>query len=143
MIIKVPLNQIKEYWEVIKYSAIQADAVADEHVGLYSLDLLYDLLNEKAQCLISFEDNRKINRVLIISFLVDEIRNKKTMFFRTLYSFHRGSSEQWQSESLNIYAYAKKLNCHDIQMTTSNPEIIQLAKRYGFSSESNNYRLIL
>ena len=58
MIIKVPLNQIKEYWEVIKYSAIQADAVADEHVGLYSLDLLYDLLNEKAQCLISFEDNR-------------------------------------------------------------------------------------
>jgi len=144
MIIKVPINQINEYWEVIKYAATKADMVKTEDVAAYNLELLFNLLNNKAQCLISFESfDRKINRVLIISFLQNKINGNKTMFFRTLYGFNTGSAEQWQKESMKIYQYAKQQGCQNIEMSTMNPAIIKLAEEYGFNEMSKNYQITL
>jgi hypothetical protein len=138
MIVKLASTQIKDHWESIKFSAVKADMVQEKDVPDYSLNLLLDLLNAKAQCIMSIEDG-KILRILIISFMYDVISKKKSMVFRTMYSFTLGTEESWVRESTAVYQYAKKMNCTEICMTTMNPRIVQLAERYGMSEISKNY----
>lgn len=142
MIVKLLPTQIKDHWESIKFSAVKADLVKDKDVPEYSVNLLLDLLNDKAQCIMSVEDG-KIQRILIVSFMYDIVRKTKSMVFRTMYSFTLASPEQWVEESTAVYQYAKKMNCNEICMTTANHRIEQLAESYGMGVRSKNYSIIL
>ena len=143
MIIKLTSLDIPKHWEVIKYSAVKADMVKEENISAYSINLLFDLLNEKAICLISLNEERVIQRVLIISFFYNEVQKQKGMFFRTLFSFSSGSALAWSEESQQIYNFAIKEECKIIKVTTGNPAINDLAQKYGFIEESKNYTIVL
>lgn len=144
MIIKLLSSQVKDYWEIIKYSAIKADEIEDVHISAYSLELLFDLLNEKTACFISFNPKTKeIQRILLVSFYHNEVRNEKIMWFKTLYSFVRGTEKDWAQESAKIYDFALAEGCSSIQTQTKNKDVIALAKQYGFTEDTRNYKLIL
>jgi len=144
MIIKLQVDQIQNYWEAIKFASTSADGIKKDDVGSYSINLLLNLLNGKDICFISFDqDSRQIQRILIISFIIDFVGNKKGMLFKTLYSFVSGSDDDWASESLKIYEYAKKENCSFISMTTANERVKELALKYGFKPVNVNYKIDL
>ena len=141
MIIKIPTIQIEKFWEVIKFASIKADGIKEENISSYSINLLYDLLNEKSLCLISFNKEMAVQRILIVSFVFSKETNAKGMFFNILYGFETGTAEEWAEESQQIYNFAKKENCSFISMTTNNPQVKILAERYGFGIVSENYQI--
>ena len=143
MIIKMPIIQIENYWEVIKFAATQADAVEEKNISNYCINLLYEILNETALVLLSFDKDKKIHRLLIINFIINKESNKKGMFFKCLYGFESGTDESWLEDSQKIYDFAKKENCEFITMTTVNPQIEKLALTYGFQLVSKNYQIQL
>ena len=139
MIFKLPLSQIAHYWPAIKFAAVQAEGVKEENIPAFSIDLLFNILKEEVLCLISINEQREIQRLLICTILFDSVLQSKVLFFRTLYGFEKGTPDEWAKESMQVYNFAKKENCSVITMTTSNPRIVELAKQYGFSQTSNNF----
>lgn len=144
MILRLLPTQIKTYWETIKFAAVSADLVPEKHIGNYCINLLFDLLDEKALCFISFnKEERKIKRILIVSFFIDEVTQEKIMLFRVLYSFQHGSEDEWLEESAKIYDFAKHEKCSAIAAHTKNKAIVELAIKYGFTEDGRNYRIAI
>lgn len=142
MIIKLLPTQIEPYWETIKFGAIKADQVPENLTQDYCLDLLLDLLNSNLICLVSVNDNREIQRMLIVGFK-ETLTGVKIMIFKTLYGFIHGGESDWLEDSGKIYDWAKKENCSYIQTTTANTQIMSLAERFGFKQVGINYEFAL
>ncbi len=141
MLIKLLPNQIPKNWELIKYAAVTADEVEEKDIGAYSIDLLFRLLNSKALCILSVSKERKVQRVLIVSFEYNTVTRTKSLFFNTLYGILPVEKAEWLEETAQICDFAKKEGCAKILHTTKNSVIMDYAEKYGFSECSKNYSI--
>ena len=143
MILKIPALQIPQYWELIKFAGVKAEGIKDKNIRTYAIDLLFNLLDGTDQVILSFNEDKSLNRVLIYSFYLDPILDEKVMFFKALYSFNHASDDNWQEESLLIYAFAKKEECKVIKMQLRNANLIKIVKDIGGIEDSVNYSINL
>jgi len=139
MVIKLLATQIPKYWEVIKFASVKADLIADKDIQSYSIQLLFDLLNEKITCVLVLNDKREVIRILLMAFVFDKITKERKLSFKLGYSFVHATPDQWLEETTQVYTFAKKENCSSIIMATGNPVLKNLAKQYGFTEASINY----
>lgn len=143
MIIRLRPTQINPYWEIIKFAAITSNNVEEKNISKFSINLLLDLLNNKVHCLVSVNDERKIDKILLVSFMYNEIMDEKYMKFQAFYAFITTPPEEWKVYGSKILEYAKKEKCNSIYMTTKSPKIIELVERFGLTESSKNYSIDL
>lgn len=143
MIIKLIPSQIPAYWDIIKHAALNADAVPEKAMGGYCINLLLDLLSSKAICLVSANNEKAIQRILIVGFEQDGLFGTKTMVFRVLYGFDSGTEQDWIEDSSKVYEWAVYENCDLIKAFSKSERVFDLAKTYGFKKAGETYVLPL
>lgn len=132
MITRVLPNNIPKIWEVIKFTTSKTSGLEGNELQLYHIDLLHNLLNNKSQCFVRFDEDRKITAVEISRIVSDEITKEKTLFLESLYSFVSVSVDEWQSNIDFIRKFAEKQECKKITTYTRISRVYDIVESIGF-----------
>lgn len=125
--------QIPKFWEAIKYAAVATDNVEEQYRPQYLNGLLHDLLSSKAQCFVRISDgeDRQLQSVMITRFVVDVVRNEKSLFIQSLFSFEHASEEQWLREFEHVKEFGRKNDCTCMVTWTNNDKAVRLSNIFG------------
>ena len=143
MLIKLIPKQIPLFWETIKYSCKQADALHQVNYQPYFNELLHALLSDKAQCFVRLDEKRVILGMLITRFLGNKVTGEKELRLQSAYSFQSEPQEVWQKDFGVILDIALKTNCTKITFETSNPRLASLGTSVGCKEVSRLYEYVI
>jgi len=143
VLIKLIPKQIPIFWDTIKYSCKQADALHQENYQPYFNELLHALLSDKAQCFVRLNEKRVILGVLVTRFLGNKVTGEKELRLQSAYSFQSEPQEVWQKDFGVILDIALKTNCTKITFETSNPRLASLGTSVGCKEVSRLYEYVI
>ena len=143
MLIKLIPKQIPLFWETIKYSCKQADALHQVNYQPYFNELLHALLSDKAQCFVRLDEKRVILGMLITRFLGNKVTGEKEFRLQSAYSFQSQPQEVWEKDFEVILDIALKTNCTKITFETSNPRLASLVTSIGCKEVSRLYEYVI
>jgi hypothetical protein len=95
--------------------------------------LLADLLSEKAQCFIRYNEARQLQAVVITRFIQDLITGEKSLLINTLYSFQSVGEDEWKSNMDVIEKFARNTKCKNISTYSNVSRVYELASSLGFN----------
>lgn len=139
MIIKLIPKQIPIFWDTIKYTCKEADALRQANYQPYFNELLHALLSDKAQCYVRLDKERVIIGVLVTRFYGNKVTGEKELKLQSAYSFKPEPQEVWQKDFATILDIALKTNCTKITFETSNPQLSSLGLSVGCKEVSRSY----
>jgi hypothetical protein len=143
MIVKLLPRQIPVFWEAIKYAAINADEVDEEHRGAYLNELLHSLLGNKCLCFIKLDDERRLQTLLLVKFIVDTVSGEKSLFLLPIFSWKQLKPRDWEEDAVVVKEFAKHEGCKYISFESRNPKVWQLGESLGFQEISRQFKLDL
>jgi hypothetical protein len=143
MVIKLLSSQIPMFWEAIKFAAISADEIDKENWGVYLNKLLHSLLNDRSQCFVRLDNERRLLALLVTRFSIDRITNEKSLFIQALYSWKRTENKEWEEVLMFVRKFAENEKCKYISFESRNPRIWQLTAVFGFKEELRSFKLSL
>lgn len=131
-------DQVVGLWEQIKYVAqVTNRNNVGNKLGEFLNRLLADLLSGTAQCSVRYDDENMIEAMAITRTMYDRMRDEKSLFIVSLFSFKKVSNEVW-GENLNLLkSFARSIGCKQITTYSNSPRIFELAESVGFKE---NYR---
>lgn len=132
MAIMLVPDQIPRFWEAIKFAAINAEMVEEKYRDNFLNRLLYLLLSSRAQCFVRLSEDRKLQMIGLTSIQVDPIRDEKTLFAYSLYSFEKVPGEVWIKDLENLKDWAKASGCKTLTAWTNNDKSITLFNMLGW-----------
>lgn len=132
-------DQIPQMWESIKYSAVSASYVEEEFRERFLNRLLYQLLSSKAQCFVRFDEDRKLQAIALTKVEIDEIRDERSLFVMSLYSFVKVDDNTWKSDIEVLKRYAKKLRCKFITAWATSEKASNLVTMIGMRKRFNSF----
>lgn len=141
MAIMLVPEQIPKFWEAIKFAAVKAECVEEGYREKYLNRLLYLLLAGKAQCFVRLSAERKLQMLGLTSIQVDQIRDEKTLFAYSLYSFEKVDKQTWIADLEDLKAWAKTSGCKSITTMTlaNNEKAIDLLNAVGWAKRFNHF----
>lgn len=137
--IKLLSTQIGTYWELIKTSVMAANEMDQKDSKNYLIDLLHQLLSDKAQCWFRIDDKRMVTSVLITKIVINKISNEKHLFLQSFYSFQTTSVELFQELQSLLMQFAEKEQCSRIFFISSDNEAFKIAKSFGYLETGRNF----
>lgn len=143
MVIKIPITQIPQLWELIKFVGVKTDNINEAEMQGYCNKLLLKLLTNQLHVIVRLDENKLINAMMIIEFTVSELNKKKTVHLRNFYSWKSASVEEWQSAYPILDVFAKEEKCDFIEALSYNPRVWELAEAVGFKEVGRQYILTL
>lgn len=138
MLIKLPITQIPQYWELIKMSVLNADGIPSFEAASYSKELLIKLLCEEFFCIIMHKDNQ-IQAVCIFEFKETTVTKKKLLHMHSLYAVQKVATADWVVAMDQIKAFAKKESCERIYGFTNNKRLEELFNAMGYNEGSRYF----
>lgn len=141
MAIMLTPDQIPLFWEAIKYSVVNAEMIEDKYMDKFLNRLLYLLLSSKAQCFVRLSEDRKLQMVGLTSIHEDEIRDEKTLFAYSLYSFEKVPGEVWVNDLEKLKDWAKASGCKSLTAWTNNEKAITLFNMLGWKKRFDTFIL--
>ena len=141
MIIQIPVTQIPQLWETIKYASIKADEIKKDDIQDYLMTLLQDLLSDRSQCFIRLNEARKITLLAITHIEVEKLYKKRRLFFQCVYSFELSSIETWQEDINILRRFALDNSCEDIYYQSHNSKIWEITEEVGFKEDFRTYSI--
>ena len=139
MTIKLIATQVPDFWELIKYSLEQVERIGDVYADKTYNMLLAELLSDKAQCFIVYDDSGEMIKAVCLTVIFhDVIRDVKTLHIRSLYAFKASSNDTWKDEFEVVKEFALSEGCSRITLETSNPKVRSIAKHFGAVEVSTN-----
>jgi len=139
LIIKLLSTQITQYFEAIKFAATTADEVDKEDLQPYLIELLHDLLSDKAQCWIRLDENRTIIALLITKFKVNKINNRKSLHLQCIFSYNEVPLNIWQKDFDMLIQFAKQEGCKNITFNSRHQKIWELTKSFGCREQYRSF----
>jgi len=131
LIIKLLSTQIPHYFEAIKFATTTADEIDKEDLQSYLIELLHDLLSDKAQCWIRLDENRTIIALLITRFKVNKINSKKSLHLQCIFSYNEVPLNIWQKDFDMLIQFAKQEGCENITFNSRHSKIWELTMSFG------------
>jgi hypothetical protein len=125
-------DQIPMFWEAIKFASVNAEIVEEKYRAKFLNRLLYLLLSSKAQCFIRLSPERKLQMLGLTSIQVDPIRDEKTLFAYSLYSFEKVGNEVWIEDLKNLKDWAIASGCNSLTAWTNNEKALTLFNMLGW-----------
>jgi hypothetical protein len=132
MAIMLTPDQIPMFWEAIKFAAVNAEIVEEKYRAKFLNRLLYLLLSSKAQCFIRLSPERKLQMLGLTSIQVDPIRDEKTLFAYSLYSFEKVGNKVWIEDLKNLKDWAIASGCNSLTAWTNNEKALTLFNMLGW-----------
>jgi len=142
MLIQIHGNQVPQFWEVIKFAAIQSDDIKEEYQKVYLQNLLYDLLSGKKYCFFSKKENQ-ISFIVIISFSFLEQEQIKYLCFNNIYSFFTQEDSVWQGVFVALSKIATEAECKAIIGNSNNERVHEICLSVGARCSSHTYEYYL
>ncbi len=143
MIVKILSAQVPMFWETIKYVAVKVDEIEESEMPDYLIDLLYALLNDKAQCWVSMDETRQLNALAITRIQEDKISKKRHLVIQLLYSWKMVDIDTWIKDSTPLVDFAKKEKCICVLASSRNSRIWEIVNAIGFREITRSFRLNL
>ena len=140
-IIRVPVTQVPQFWEVIKFASVHSDNINEDVLQGYCNTLLVKLLTGKLQAVIKIDDARNVEAIIIMGFEVSNLSGAKSLVFYNFYSWKSNSLAEWKNAFMSLLVFAKAENCKKIIAHTYNPRLWQMAESAGFKETSRQYVL--
>ena len=141
MVIKLLLNQIPRFWEAIKFASVSAEDVKEEDRRDYLNNLLHSLLNDKSQCFVGLDDERKLLGVAVTQLVADKTTGSKDLFLKVLYSWKYADIEEWKDRLNLVKDFAKSEGCKHIYFESRNPRVWQVGEAVGFKEHFRTFRM--
>lgn len=136
-------GQIPQIWDVVKFASVTADVVPENGRQVYLNKLLHNLLNDKCQCFIRFDDDRQLIALAITRLTVDPITGDKSLVIDCLFSFKQTPEEQWKSDIELIKSFARSSGCRRVVTQSSNQRIFDIVTSVGFSEQVRSFSMEL
>jgi len=139
LIIKLLSTQVVKFWEAIKFAATTADEVNKEDLKPYLVELLHDLLSDKAQCWIRIDENRTIVALLITCFKTNKIGTKRSLHLQCIFSYNEVPLNIWQKDFDMLVQFAKQEGCQNITFNSMNSKIWEITKSFGCREQYRSF----
>lgn len=139
MVIKLLSVQIPNFWEAIKLAVVKADEVDEKDQQSYLNELLHALLNDKAQCFVRLDDERKLIGILITRIMENKQSGEQYLFLQVLYSWQFQKPETWLKEFEIVKDFAKSTNCKYLSCTSNNKRAWEIYASIGLTEQSRQY----
>ena len=139
MTIMLTPDEIPKFWEAIKFAAVNGDFVEEQYRLKYLNKLLYQLLSSKAQCFVRLSSERKLQMVGITKIMTDEVRDERTLFISSLYSFEKVDDSIWLNDFEFVKRFAKASNCKSITTWTMSERVSKICEQVGMKSRFKSY----
>jgi len=85
MIVKIISNQIPQFWEVIKLSALSSGGISKKYEGAFCNELLQSLLSDKSQCFVYLDEARVLKGIAITQLKAEIFGERKILEIKQLY----------------------------------------------------------
>jgi hypothetical protein len=141
MIHKIVPSQIPQFWDTIKFAALNADNIAEKDRELYLNNLLAFLLCDKAQCFVRSNEVRELQALFITRIIKDEITGEKALYISSLYSFRSVPDLQWESDIRTVEKFAQANNCKKVVAVSNNQRVFEIANKLGFIERYRSFAL--
>lgn len=141
--IKLTPMQIPKFWDIIKFATTKVDGVLETDRPLYLNKLLNALLNDKAQCFVRLDDNRKLMAIAVTRISFDEITGEKALFVNCLYSFESVNGNQWSTDIGLILQFAKNIGCKRLITYSNNHRVFDIVSMIGFKERFRCFNMEL
>lgn len=139
MIVRLLPTQIPAFWGAIKYAIVQTDEIEEKDQQRCLNKLLHSLLNDKSQCFVRLDDERKLLTVVVTKIVIDRITSEKSLQIQSLYSWAVINNKEWQNDFLLVKEFAKHEECQHITFDSPNPRIWQVGKQLGFREKLRTF----
>ena len=132
-------QQIPFFWEAIKKASVEANEVKEKDRQVYLNNLLHSLLNDKSQCFVHLDDNRRLVGVLITKILFNKITGAKELHVSTGYAWERTGVEERMRDLQFVGDFAKHAECKRITLESHNPRVWAICDKIGIPEVSRNF----
>lgn len=139
MVIRLIPKQVPQFWESIKYAVKNADCDEGTDFPAYCNELLHSLLNEKAQCFVRLDEERKLIGVLVTRIMENKQTGEQYLYLQALYSWQFQRPEVWLKEFEILKDFAKSTNCKYLSCTSSNKRAWEIYASIGLTEQSRQY----
>ena len=141
MIIRLPVVQIPIFWVAIKFAIAKIyDVKAENFRSVFNYSL-HKLLNDKAQCWIRLDDERRLIALTVTEIQIDKISGDKNLFVSALYSWKHVDDSKWSEDFKFIMDFAKNEGCKQILCESDIPRCWELYKICGFKEGIRRFSL--
>ncbi len=137
MLTKLLPEQISKFWPIIKYAVEESlPPLAKDHPDKMNR-ILSAALSGRLDVWASYEKAEKIRLegIVVTSFVYDDASGTKSLLIYCLYGYETASGGSWFSGFDALKKYAKANKCSRIIAYSSNPDIIEIARRLGADAE--------
>ena len=144
MIFKIPVDQVRHYWELIKHGAVASGNVPKGKEQEFCNDLLISLLSSKSVCLIDVnEEKTHVLAMAVVRVMIDRTYGDKYLDVSGLYAFERGSDNLWDERIKMLKRLAKDWDCDYIAARTSHSRLRDLLMSQSFEPIYMEFRAAL
>ena len=135
MIIKILSIQVPQFWEAIKYTVRAVEQIDSSNLQDVYNELLHALLNDKAQCFVSFDKDRILKGLVITRIAVDKVTGVKFIQLESLFAWDKITDEDYQEAYNLILLFAKKNDCKYVTGKSGNSRVLDIVTRLGFKEK--------
>ena len=139
MLVKLLPTRIPAFWEVIKSAAVQADSIKEKDSQIYLNNLLNSLLNDKSQCFVRLDGERKLLALMVTKIETSKITGENILSIQSVYSWTQVDSKTWMEDLQFTKKFAKHENCKQIVFESNNSKIWEIAKAVGFKEKTRYF----
>lgn len=143
MHIKLLPSQIPLVWEHIKFGIAQIGEVPNEEMSRFSVNLLCQLLSEKAQCWVTFNEERIILNISVTR--IDQLiwTGEKELYLEGFYAFSGTTPTSLNDIVRSWQDFAKSAGCVRVTASSRVPRACTLLEEHGFKLRRRSYALAL
>ena len=134
MIVKLTVEQITSLWDSIRYSIISSISHISKTEPKNIRNILCQLLRQDLQCWCVFDGNKKIYGYITTTISIDSISKSRTLLIYSLFLFHKATDDMWKDGIEALEKYAKANKCNNITAYSTNPIVISIAEKQGYSN---------
>jgi len=135
MLVKLTSEQIAAFWDIIKFSIVEAHP-PNTPMGPEELNIiLEELLADVADCWVSCnkENRSKIEGIIITKVIRDPGTRVKNLLIYSLYMDKGIDRMSWPEGAATLGKWAIEKRCRNIIGFTDNPQIVTIAEKFGGS----------
>lgn len=143
MIVRLIANQIPHHWELIKFALDKvSDEGTTERKRAEAVDILHDLLSNKAQAWVRLDDNRTITSVFVTRITTNRLNPDEKYFgINCVYSFRGAQNDTWEEDWKLFKDFAHGEGCTYIYFRSHNRRIWELAEMMGCEEKHRTYAM--
>lgn len=146
MIVKLLPDQVARFWDALKHGAIACNHIKEDYKDEYARKLLEDLLSDKAQGWVGFEEvngDKTFYGITITSISPDSLTRKKCLNIQAVYGFRPACQLMWDEWFPTMKKFAENSGCTRMFTYVTNPRLKQYLETNGMTHDPSLYAIEL